>query len=302
MTKPTLLLTRGIPGSHKTTFAREWVAEDPEGRVRLNRDDIRQMLYAKGHGLTYAQEKVVTRTQRSAARAHLRDGRSVIVDDTNLRLRFAREWASLAQQVGAEFEVKDFIVDVEDAVHSDAMRDEWVGEAIVRDFAARYPQPWPEVTPLPPREGAAPRAYTPDPTRPRAWIVDIDGTLAHHESNGRSPYDWSRVGEDDVDEVVADLVAMLDDEGFEIILVSGREDVCESDTREWLAKHSISWDWLFMRKAGDNRPDTVVKAEIFDNHIRDNFAVRAVLDDRTNVVRMWRSMGLPCFQVQDGDF
>ena len=43
---PTLHLTRGIPGSGKSTFAKQWVQEDPEGRVRINRDDLRGMMFA----------------------------------------------------------------------------------------------------------------------------------------------------------------------------------------------------------------------------------------------------------------
>lgn len=304
MSKPTLLLTRGIPGSGKSTFAREWVDEDPEARVRLNRDDIRQMMFAKGHGLTFAQEKMVSRTQRSAARAHLRDGRSVIIDDTNLRLKFARTWATMAQQVDAIFEVRDFVIDVEEAVQHDARRDDWVGDAVVRDFARRYPYPWPEITPFDNRKAdeQAPRPYVMDATRPPAWIVDIDGTLAHHESSGRSPYDWSRVGEDDLDPVVAGIVDILKDYGAQIILVSGRDGICEPETRAWLTKHAIPWDYLFMRQVGDSRADYVVKAEIFDQSIRDNFAVVGVLDDRDSVVKMWRSMGLKCLQVQAGGF
>mgnify|MGYP003455142708 FL=1 len=39
-----LILTRGIQGSGKTTWARQWVAEDPDSRVRINNDDLRNML------------------------------------------------------------------------------------------------------------------------------------------------------------------------------------------------------------------------------------------------------------------
>lgn len=39
-----LILCRGIQGSGKTTWAKQWVLEDPEHRVRFNNDDIRNML------------------------------------------------------------------------------------------------------------------------------------------------------------------------------------------------------------------------------------------------------------------
>ena len=59
---------------------------------------------------------------------------------------------------------------------------------------------------------------------------------------------------------------------------------------------------LWMRAAKDTRGDDVVKAELFDAHIRRRFHVRVVLDDRDRVVALWRRLGLPCWQVDYGDF
>ena len=39
-----IIVLQGIPASGKSTWARQWVSEDPEHRVRFNRDDIRNML------------------------------------------------------------------------------------------------------------------------------------------------------------------------------------------------------------------------------------------------------------------
>lgn len=39
-----IILCRGIQGSGKTTWAKQWTLEDPEHRVRFNNDDIRNML------------------------------------------------------------------------------------------------------------------------------------------------------------------------------------------------------------------------------------------------------------------
>ena len=44
MEKKKLILTRGIQGSGKSTWARKWVEEDPEHRIRLNWDDMRNMM------------------------------------------------------------------------------------------------------------------------------------------------------------------------------------------------------------------------------------------------------------------
>lgn len=145
-------------------------------------------------------------------------------------------------------------------------------------------------------------------------ICDIDGTLANHE--GRSPYDESKVLQDSVYENIASMVRLLDTQ-FVIIIVSGRHNSCEADTRKWLHDNNIPFDFLFMRKAGDDRPDTVIKQEIFNTQIREIFDsedilldsedILFVIDDRPKVIRMWRENGLTVLAARgeippEGDF
>jgi hypothetical protein len=59
---------------------------------------------------------------------------------------------------------------------------------------------------------------------------------------------------------------------------------------------------LFMRKTGDIRSDDIVKREIYETHIKPEWNVVCVLDDRQRVVDMWREIGLTCLQVDYGDF
>jgi hypothetical protein len=142
--------------------------------------------------------------------------------------------------------------------------------------------------------------YAPDPGLPPAWLVDVDGTLAL--MRGRSPFEWHRVGEDAPNPPVVELVRSLRAAGNAIVVVSGRDGVARADTQAWLARHEIPHDALFLRAAGDNRRDSIVKREIFDARIRHTWHVRGVLDDRDQVVRMWRDLGLTCAQVAPGDF
>ena len=144
-----------------------------------------------------------------------------------------------------------------------------------------------------------------DATKPSAWIVDVDGTLALRGSHEgvRHWFDWTRVLEDAPNWPVIELVRALSmSSRSEIIVMSGREDVCREDTSKWLARHVIPHDMLLMRPAGDYRPDDIVKAELFDTHIADRYDVRGVIDDRSKVVAMWRARGLMCAQVAPGDF
>jgi uncharacterized HAD superfamily protein len=118
---------------------------------------------------------------------------------------------------------------------------------------------------------------------------------------GRSPYDWSRVGEDTLDETIARLIDRHSDK-YKIILLSGRKSEARDITLDWLKRHNIYYDDLFMRATGDDRKDDIVKRELFDAHIRDNYQVEFVLDDRDRVVAMWRGLGLKVLQVAEGDF
>jgi predicted kinase len=101
-----LVITRGLPGSGKTTFAREWVAEDRANRVRVNRDDLRNM-FDDGvyhNGIT---EKRVVKARNALIRNFLGWGLDVICDDTNLPPRVVSDLRELASRCGATLEIKD---------------------------------------------------------------------------------------------------------------------------------------------------------------------------------------------------
>ena len=58
-----------------------------------------------------------------------------------------------------------------------------------------------------------------------------------------------------------------------------------------------------MRKDEDNRKDSIIKWELYEKHIKPmNVNILFILDDRNQVVEMWRSKGFTVFQVANGDF
>lgn len=290
-----LVLTRGLPASGKTTWAKAWVDEESAHRARLNRDDLRRQMFGKPF-LDYAGEQAVTHAQQSAAKALLRSGRDVVVDDTNLRAKYVRAWVDLAAETGSNVRIREFTdVAVDECVRRDAERDQPVGEQVIRDMHRRY-------FPLSPVDTGPLKValYDPDSSLPAAWIVDIDGTLA--TMCDRSPYDETRVLEDKPNGPVVELVRGLYDASRYIVLLSGRTEACRQDTRIWLKRHEIPFDALFMRSIGDQRKDAIVKRELFEQHVAPKWAVRGVIDDRRQVVDMWRSLGLLCAQVAPGEF
>lgn len=93
---------------------------------------------------------------------------------------------------------------------------------------------------------------------------------------------------------------------IKIIYMSGRENKYRPSTVKFLKKHNLNskiWTELHMRKTGDYRPDTIIKKELYNAHVKDKYNVIFVLDDREGVVNMWRNeLGLACFQVANGNF
>jgi hypothetical protein len=117
----------------------------------------------------------------------------------------------------------------------------------------------------------------------------------------RGPFDWSKVDRDDYDLAVVATLRKLS-QTDKIILLSGRDEEAREKTLEWLEFYMIPFDALYMRPKGDFRKDTIIKKELYNQHLKDKFNVIAVFDDRTSVVQMWRKLGLKCFEVEHHDF
>jgi hypothetical protein len=137
--------------------------------------------------------------------------------------------------------------------------------------------------------------------------------------SGKAKMNWDifydGIEDDPVIEPIYDLVRMLQtaNDGYgdpytlyDLIVVSGRPiDKAGKATEDWLKKHSICPRHLLMRNGGDSRPDYEIKEEILDKMISSGLDLKEVayvIDDRNQVVNMWRRRGLTCLQVADGDF
>jgi len=134
--------------------------------------------------------------------------------------------------------------------------------------------------------------------KPDAFIFDLDGTLAKHVA--RSPFEENKVLTDAVIEPVARVLHSLKRD-YEIVFVSGRTDGCKEDTVKWIgAKIGIHDPILFMRKSGDYRKDSIIKKEIYEEHIFPNYNLIGVFDDRLQVCRMLYENNIFCFNVNQG--
>lgn len=144
----------------------------------------------------------------------------------------------------------------------------------------------------------------------RTYIFDIDGTIADLSHRlphiQKEPKDWpsffAAVPDDKPIHHIIKLAIDLELAGAAIVYVSGRSDECRKATETWLQQHALPDGRVFMRKAGDHRPDHQVKVELLEQLRAEGHKPVMAFDDRNQVVKMWRELGIPCAQVADGDF
>ena len=274
--RPKVLLLRGLPGSGKTTYAKELVSD---GWVRSSKDDLRSMMdngkWSKGN------EKRVLRLRDQIIRDAVNSGSNVVVDDTNFEDRHRDHISALAEECGADFEVLFIDTPLEECISRNENRANKVPLSVINNMYKKY------IAPL--RE----KHVEYNDKLDEAILVDVDGTLAHIDSNNpRNPYDASRAMEDVLDDAVSLLTAMCYQHGYRVIILTGRHSGHLQVTKDWLDANGVNYDEIYCRDEGDTRADYIVKEELFEKHVKDKYNVKFVIDDRPQVIRMWQSLGL----------
>lgn len=146
------------------------------------------------------------------------------------------------------------------------------------------------------------------PTHYHTFFFDLDGTLAdlshrlHFIEGEEKDYKsfFAACSDDKPIWPIIELCHALQNE--HIIILSGRSDECRNQTKLWLNKYVPYYDALYMRKEGDHRLDVVVKKELMDQAIADGWVPILIVEDRQQVVDMWRSLGYTCLQCTSGDY
>ncbi len=275
-----LILTKGLPASGKSTWAREYIEKYPT-TANLCKDDLRLQLPD-----SKKREGQVLKVRDLLTRHYLENDYSVIWSDTNLNPIHDAKAITIAQEYNAEFKIQDFThVDRFECIRRDLLRLNSVGERVINQMYYQYLN----------QSNPAPES---NPSLPNCYLVDVDGTLAINTT--RPFFAWHRVGEDSLNEQVATLVKQLAPVN-KIIIMSGRSEVCRPETLDWLDRYGIPHDDLIMRPAEEQCSDDILKSELYSQHIRDRYNVMGVIDDRPKVCRMWRQLGLSVFQVGNPD-
>ena len=156
-------------------------------------------------------------------------------------------------------------------------------------------------------------------TKKDTYIFDLDGTIANIDKrralcakpNGKMDFkqffDPKNIDLDVPNDPVIQTLQMLDKAKFNIVIFSGRSKATKDATVQWLKKYDVPFNVLKMRPT--THPFAYMKDDDLKKHWLDTIfpdwqknRIVAVFDDRDQVVKMWRSNNIPCFQVNYGDF
>lgn len=300
-----LLILVGAPGSGKSTFARYFLRTE-DNWIRVNRDDFRLMQFGDSLMIPFYEERISKMVEASVLTL-LKSDTNVIIDATNTSLRTIQDMIHTYTEY-ADISFKVFDLPVDELVKRCDKRYEETGKFISKSVVERnvanlkHTLEKFDFAPIPRKVQVATTSYTTqDKNLPKAVICDLDGTLSL--LNGRDPYNAATCDNDLLNEPVAAALKMAKQQGYQVILLSGREDKFREPTVRFLNKHQIGYDLLLMRTSNDFRKDNIIKRELFEGEIQGKYFVEFLLDDRNQVVDMWRKdLHLPCFQVNYGDF
>ncbi len=290
-----VLILKGLPASGKSTFARNLLEENKGQWKRLNKDELRAMLDNGNHST--ANEKFVEKVRDFMLIEALKEGKHVVIDDTNLSDRPVDRITQVVQKYAKDagdqvkIEIKEMETSLEEALERDEKREKKVGRNVILRMYKQHIL----------KDERGPHYQQQNEQLSAAIICDLDGTLAI--IHNRSPFEGEKAENDLLNKPVAEIVKNYHQLGVKIILMSGREEKARKATENWLHTHQIPYNELFMRTTSDMRKDSIVKKELFEANVKDKYFIQFVLDDRDQVIDLWRlELGLPCLQVNYGDF
>lgn len=288
----------GVPASGKSTWSDAFLAKNPN-YIRLNRDGYRLQHRNEQQCIPKIEDLITDEFYHTIDLALTRK-LSLLIDNTNLQRRYIDEIVERVQyRSNVSFMV--FPISLETAIERDALRAKSVGEEVIKKMYTSYEELMDSFD------------YTDQsqkifiykepiwtPGLRKIVVFDLDGTLTH--TNGKRGYfDWTKCDRDDLDQIVFRAYQRHIAAGDTIFFITGREEAARESTERWLAVYAPVYERLLMRESDDYRPDYKVKEEIFNEHIKGQFNVEVIYEDKQKVVDMWRRLGLKVFQVSKGD-
>lgn len=282
-----LILLVGPPGSGKSTYS-----YDLKDHTYINQDSQGK----EGHFVNFL--------------AALMDGNSVIVDRMNFSKEQRDRYLVPAKEAGYKTKIVVFHVSKDICMSRCMMRNdhptiknETDAARAINFFFQKYERVQDDEADEVERLGW-------EEPKKKAIICDLDGTLCNVDHRlhfmKQDKKDWKGfydgIPNDVPNEWCLDILQKYKNWDTSIILCSGRPDNYKTVTKSWLANHHISYDALLMRGRNDFRRDDVVKEIIYEFEIKPYADVLFAIDDRQQVVDLWRKHGITALQCAKGDF
>src|SRR5574343_658466 len=131
-------MTVGLPGSGKSTWAKQEVATCPNIK-RINKDDLRSML---DNGVwDKTNENFVLKVRDEMVKLALSNGHNVIIDDTNFEQKHFKSIQKIIDEnnFNAEIITKSFLhIPLDECIKNDLKRFNSVGEKVIRSMYNKY--------------------------------------------------------------------------------------------------------------------------------------------------------------------
>ena len=296
-----LIICRGIQGSGKSTFAKEWVKEDPKTRIRFNWDDMRNMM-----GEYWVPERENTGIMKTLRTSFLNEmmqkGWDIVIDNMNLNPKdwefyegVVKSFNENYSDIKYEIEYKDFFIPVEECIRRDAMRPNPIGEQIIRATWKRYRHfiICKEI------EDKFYKIKTYNKDKKDCIIVDMDSTLCVNLT--RRPFytdDWADncLYDSPLIGPISIVRAQKMTGTCDVIILTGRREEGRAQTEEWLKTYNVPYDRLFMRGESDFTKSDTFKEKILETFILPKYNVLFAIDDDNKCVKMFRRNGIICLQ------
>lgn len=296
-----LIICRGIQGSGKSTWAKEWAKALPTHRIRFNWDDMRSMM-----GEYWVPERENTGVLKTLRASFLdemmRKEWDIVIDNMNLN---PKDWEFYEGIVKAfneanptkkyEIKYKDFFTPVEECIRRDAMRPNPIGEAVIRATWKRYRHfiICKEI------EDKFYGMKTYDSQKKDCIVVDMDSTLCANLT--RRPFytdDWAEkcIYDTPLAGPISVVRAQKITGTCDVIILTGRREDGRAQTEEWLKTYNVPYDRLFMRGQNDYTKGDAFKEKILNEFILPKYNVLFAMDDDNKCVQMYRRNGLICLQ------
>jgi predicted kinase len=285
-----IILTVGPPGSGKSTYAKKFA---DQGYVYVNQD------------------------KQGKEHLHLFDmaileGKNIIVDRMGFSKNQRSRYLDIAKKAGFFTDIVVLHESYETCFARcmarqghETIKDETNARGALNLFFTKYER-------VEDSEADLVQRIWPAGDKPSAIVCDLDGTLCnveHRRHYVRKPpgakKDWkgffSEMKNDTENKWCRELLHRFRD-SYSIVLCSGRPDNYRKDTEEWLKNNLVEYDTLFMRNRSDSRQDDITKEVILDFEILTRYTPYFMIDDRSQVVKMWRKRGYVVLQCDQGDF